>query len=96
MNLVDEHLQLLGHRARDLVTGFEGVVESIAFDLYGCVQACVRAPHSKDKPSESPWAAWYDVKRLKVLSKVRVMEVPSAESIKKGHEMGGCDKPSRG
>ena len=37
-----KHVELLGHRAVDKITGFKGVIDSISFDLYGCIQACVR------------------------------------------------------
>jgi hypothetical protein len=34
-------LKLLGTKVRDVVTGFVGIVTSVSFDLYGCVQAVV-------------------------------------------------------
>jgi hypothetical protein len=44
MSAVHLHLQMLGFNAKDRVTGFSGVVSSICFDLYGCVQAALRPP----------------------------------------------------
>lgn len=46
--LIKKHLNLLGHEVKDKVSDFKGVVTSISFDLYGCVQADVR-PKELDK-----------------------------------------------
>lgn len=63
---IKKHLELLGLKVEDKVTGFKGVVSSIGFDLYGCVQAIVNPGIGKDsKPADSHW---FDVNRLKVLS----------------------------
>ncbi len=40
-NQVNEHIKFLGLQVRDEVTGFSGVVTSMSFDLYGCIQAVV-------------------------------------------------------
>jgi hypothetical protein len=46
--MLDKHLDILGYEVTDRVTGFKGVVTSISFDLYGCVQALV-TPQLNDK-----------------------------------------------
>jgi hypothetical protein len=75
MSHVHEHLQMLGLKVRDKVTEMEGVVASISFDLYGCVQAIVNPGLDKDgKPRDT---YWFDVNRLTVLSDVPVMERPN-------------------
>lgn len=56
------HFELMGLKVRDAVTGFEGVVTSISFDLYGCVQAIVTPVVQKDGKQED--SRWFDVKRL--------------------------------
>jgi hypothetical protein len=38
---MQKHLSLLGHRVKDRISGSTGVVDSICFDLYGCVQATI-------------------------------------------------------
>lgn len=43
-----KHLDLLGMRVEDRVTGFRGVVSSVGFDLYGCIQAIVNPGQDKD------------------------------------------------
>ena len=51
---VKSNLNYLGLKAKDKVTGFEGVVTAICFDLYGCVQAIITPPSGeKGKQEES-------------------------------------------
>ncbi len=87
-----EHMKLLGRKVRDRVTSFEGVVTSIGFDLYGCVQAVVTpfAEKAKTKVEES---RWFDTKRLEVLSRTPVMDVPTFEQSTPESVAGGFDKP---
>lgn len=59
-----DHINLLGLKAKDAVTGFSGVVTSISFDLYGCVQAIVTPPVDKDGNAKD--GRWFDIIRLHV------------------------------
>jgi hypothetical protein len=80
--MMTENLKLLGFKVRDLVTGFVGVVTTISFDLYGCVQAVVTAEHRADsKESDS---RWFDTKRLVATSDGPVMTVPTFQTIPGG------------
>lgn len=76
------HLKLLGFKVSDAVTGFSGVVTSITFDLYGCVQALVTPP--REEKSESQW---FDTKRLAVKSKTPVMIVPTFDAVPGGQAL---------
>ena len=76
--LIKKHLDLLGHRVKDRVSDFEGVVISMSFDLYGCIQADVR-PTKLDKDGKIVMGSWFDVSRLKVLSKKPLMDAPNFE-----------------
>jgi len=89
---IKEHLSLLGMKVQDRVTLFAGIVTSITFDLYGCIQALVTPRQdSEGKQSES---GWYDVSRLKVLGKKPIMEVPDYDSLSiSGGEKGPQKKP---
>lgn len=69
-----QYFDLLGLQVRDKVTAFEGVVTSIGFDLYGCVQAIVNPPMKE--PAKLEEGRWFDVKRLEVMNNTPVMEVP--------------------
>jgi hypothetical protein len=83
-----EYFELLGFRARDIVTGFEGVVTSICFDLYGCVQGAVTPPFD-EKTGKLGEGHWFDVKRLVRLGDKEVMAAPTFETVP-----GGEPKPA--
>ena len=71
---VEESISLLGFKAQDKVTGFAGVVTSISFDLFGCIQAIVLPPVDKDGNDQE--GRWYDIARLDILEEKRVMDCP--------------------
>ena len=74
---IHEHMKKLGLKVKDKVTGFEGVVTSISFDLYGCIQAVVTPPAGEAGKQED--SRWYDMTRLAILSDAPVMELPNYE-----------------
>jgi len=76
--IIKEHFELLGHKVKDKVSDYIGVVISISFDLYGCIQADVR-PIELDEKGHVKTGMWFDVARLKVLTKKRLMEPPDFE-----------------
>lgn len=75
----EKHFALLGHKARDVVTGFTGVVTSICFDLYGCVQAAL-TPFA-DKDGKTGDTNWFDTKRLEQMSDEPLMSVPTFDEV---------------
>ena len=81
------HINLLGLKAKDVVTGLTGVITSISFDLYGCGQAIV-TPEAKDGKIDH--GAYFDLTRLEILSKEPVMQLPdfSAGYVAEGRK--GC------
>ena len=88
-----KHMALLGKKVSDKITGTEGVVTSIGFDLYGCVQAIVNPGNDKDGKARD--SLWFDVGRLNVLSDMPVMEVPNFDygPVAEGRK-GPAEKPS--
>jgi len=74
--LIKKHLDLLGHKVQDKVSDFNGIVISMSFDLYGCIQADVR-PTELDKDGKMRIGSWLDVNRLEVLSKKPIMNPPN-------------------
>ena len=91
---IREHMKLLGMRVADKVTGQTGVVTSISFDLFGCIQAVVVPPIGKD--GVQPDGGWFDVRRLNVTGSLPVMPAPDFEAgyIAEGRK-GAADKPAR-
>lgn len=85
-------MELLGLKVRDVTTGFEGVVESVCFDLYGCVQAVVRPTvHFSEKGEQvMPDGRYLDVHRLRPVTDAPVMALPTFEEVH-----GPADKPVR-
>lgn len=91
------HLAWLGRRVREKVTGAQGVITSVSFDLYGCVHGLVSFPQPTDGPQgkEPPDSRWYDVQRLEDTSPTegRVLEPPDYFVRPPGTEAGPEDKP---
>lgn len=61
---------MLGDTARDIVTGFEGIVTGQATYITGCTQLLL-APRVKDDGSRVE-AEWFDIDRLTVAGDVRL------------------------
>lgn len=97
---INDHLNLLGHRVTDRVTGMGGIVTSISFDLYGCIQAVL---HPGLKPDGTMGdQLWFDVARLEVHTVEPVMQRPAYEyddadakaaAVAAGNR-GAADKPA--
>lgn len=89
------HIDLLGLRVRDRVTGLSGVVASVTFDLYGCIQAIVNPGMDKDGKLQE--TQWFDVNRLEVLDSQPVMNRPqfdwSPKAVSEGLK-GPGERPS--
>ena len=86
------YLDLLGFRVRDRITGAQGVVTSVCFDLYGCVQADIN--RGFDEKGEQLKGYWFDCKRLERVSEAPVMTPPRFEDFRVGDEPGPAEKPA--
>lgn len=88
-DLNDVSKKWLGFKVREKIHGLEGVVMSIAVDLFGCIQADVHTGLQKDgKPLES--RGWYDLNRLELQGKKPVMDPVAPRD---GEPPGPSDKP---
>lgn len=67
-------LDMQGRRGRDRITGLEGVVTAVSFDLFGCVQVTLNPGLTED--GKLPELVWFDVQRIELTRGVRVMEPP--------------------
>lgn len=89
---IHKHLQLLGIPVQDKVTNVKGVVTSICFDLYGCVQALVNPGQKADGTLAEQ--LWLDVGRLQRLSNRPVMQQPDYIAGRQAEgKQGAADKP---
>ena len=94
--MIEETIQLLGKRAKDKVSGFEGVISTVSFDLFGCVQCVLSPPAQENGKLED--SRWFDVQRLTVDSKKPVMDVPAFKAITREpatYSHGAADKPKQ-
>lgn len=71
--MIEKYLELLGTQMQDRVTDAKGMVESVTFDAYGCVQALLKCKVSAD--GSAPITHWVDIKRLEPCGK-RFMPTP--------------------
>ncbi len=61
---IRQYIEVLGCAATDRVTGARGILTSVSFDLYGCLQYVIQPPHTPDgKPSDG---RWFDKCRLDI------------------------------
>jgi hypothetical protein len=97
MENIKLHLKMLGLRVEDRVTGFHGVITSICFDLYGCIQATVHP--GQDRDGKLMECVWFDVNRLRILDIDPVMNPPefdwSPETLSSGGK-GPAERPKTG
>lgn len=55
----------LGVKAKDRITGFEGIVTGECVYISGCDQVCLQPP--VDKEGKIPEGKWFDVQRVEVM-----------------------------
>ena len=97
----EAHLDLLGKTVKCRVSNFEGVVTSISFDLYGCIQIAVNPPVDKD--GKLPDGRWMDINRVDITDDKRKMAMPAFSSkpaefgaTPEAHTHGPAEKPTAG
>jgi len=94
MEAYKKHIELLGFSAKDKITGFKGVIDSVCFDLYGCVQVSLKP--SVDKEGRIPDGYWFDISRLKIDTKKRIVALPNFyEGYVAEGKKGPANKPSQ-
>ncbi|MCP4101722.1 MAG: hypothetical protein GY750_09900 [Lentisphaerae bacterium] len=92
MDTYKRHIELLGYKAKDKITGFKGVIDSVCFDLYGCVQLSLKPGIDKDGKMRTSF--WFDVTRLKINTDKRIVDLPDFyEGYVAEGKKGAADKP---
>ena len=88
------HIGCLGYKAKDKVTGFEGIVSSVSFDLHGCIQVSLQPPMNSKGEVTSGY--WFDINRLEIQGEKPVIDQPNFEEGYQAEGKQGCsDKPAR-
>ena len=94
--MIQESINLLGKHGVDKITGYKGVISSVCFDLYGCVQLALTPPATAEGKIES--GTWFDVHRVQVQEDApRVMGVPDFRAMARQPEdfsHGPAEKPA--
>lgn len=93
--MIDKAIGLLGLRAVDKVTGVEGVVSSVSFDLYGCVMVTLTPRIKPD--GTMPDMRWFDVARIDVQPGDRVLPIPdfaAVATVPEEYSHGPSEKPA--
>ena len=67
-------INLLGLKVEDKITKATGIVTSISYDLYGCIQAIITLDAGTE--NRESLNQWYDIKRLKILDDTPVLDTP--------------------
>ncbi len=73
-----KHIELLGMKVIDRITGFEGIVTTVGFDLYGCIQVDVR-PVGRTADGKLMEGYWFDIGRIEVINNIPIMNPPNFE-----------------
>lgn len=69
-------IKLLGLKVEDKITGFIGIVTSVSFDLYGCIQVVVTSGDVKGGKDPGSLSRFIDVERVRILDEKPVVELP--------------------
>jgi len=72
-------IEMLGSEAKDKITKQNGVISSIAFDLYGCIQVLL-TPLKVENNHDIKVHGWFDINRMVITKKRKIMNHPSFEN----------------
>lgn len=73
----------IGKRARDNITGFEGIIISAIDHLHGCIQYAIK-PNKLDKEGKPMAAVWFDEGQVEILKKPKKYKPKKTKSGKTG------------
>ena len=87
-------INLLGSKAKDKITKQNGIISTISFDLYGCIQVLL-TPLKVKNGEDIKKHGWFDINRIEIIKEKKVMEHPSFETKYDSYnDVGGpADKP---
>jgi len=76
---IAEYLEVLGKKGKDKISGIEGRISSIVFDLYGCVQ--VSLSQKVNSEGKVPDGYWMDFNRIEITDHERVLPLPEFAAL---------------
>lgn len=91
--MIKQTIDLLGRKGKDKVTGFEGAIISVSFDLFGCVQVAIKP--GLDKDGKLVEGQYFDINRIDITDTKRVMELPNWDHVQipQQYNKGPAEKP---
>jgi len=92
--IVEQSVKFLGKKVKDKISGRKGIVTSVCFDLYGCIQIVIDEQKT-DKDGKAVSFGWFDINRAEIITNKTIMDFPDFDnkyaSIKKVN--GPAEKP---
>jgi len=79
----------LGYEAKDMITGFKGIVTSVTQWMTGCDRLLIQ-PQDLDKDGKPVDASWFDENQVIILSKKKKIVLNNEKEAKK------TEKPKTG
>ena len=93
--MIQEAINLLGYEGKDKVIGFEGIVESVSFDLYGCIQLWMKPTSLKEDGSQKE-GGYFDISRIVIeTSIIPAPKFKDEEKIPSQYDKGPAQKAPR-
>ena len=83
-SVVDLGNGVLGHKVKDVISGFEGVATGHVVYISGCNQVLVCPPYDK-KEKKWPKASWLDDQRLTLVAKSNQIKLDNRKTP--GHDI---------
>ena len=95
--IVQQSVDFLGKQVKDKISGRKGIVTSVCFDLYGCIQVVINEQR-KDKDDKEITFGWIDINRIEIIKNKKIMNCPNYNNKYSSLvDVGGpADKPMRG
>lgn len=84
-----------GDKAKDKITGFEGIVTGFTRFITGCDQYCL-TPQGVDKEGKTVESKWFDENRIEITAKqvVVIESVQASEPMRTGGPGYGSERPA--
>ena len=78
-------IDLLGKKGKDKITGFKGIITSVSFDLYGCIQVILNPGKVGKDRLIIPTTNLIDLNRIEIVEDRKVMQADFSKDYKKAH-----------
>lgn len=71
-----QSINYLGRKAKDKISGSVGIIISVCFDLYGCIQVVLTPGKIAKDGKEVSSIGWIDINRIEIMKGKPVMKHP--------------------